>query len=60
MFCIRSSHFEYYESESSFFSKACGSFSFIILIEKLMLLIEHSFDYQIVNRGPPNWTSWIH
>ena len=46
-----SPYFEYYESEiSPFFQKRqVGLFHFnIILIEKLMFLIEHSFDYQIV------------
>ena len=47
--------FEYYESEIyPFFQKRqVGLFHFnIILIEKLMFLIEHSFDYQIVKCDP--------
>ena len=50
-----SPYFEYYESElyPFFQKKQVALFHFnIILIEKLMLLIEHSFDYQIVNCGP--------
>ena len=46
-----SPYFEYYESEIyPFFQKRqVGLFHFnIILIEKFMFLIEHSFDYQIV------------
>ena len=49
-----SPYFEYYESEICpfFQKKQVTLFHFnIILIEKLMLLIEHSFDYQIVNSG---------
>ncbi len=49
-----SPYFEYYESELCpfFQKKQVTLFHFnIILIEKLMLLIEHSFDYQIVNSG---------
>ena len=47
-----SAYFEYYESElyPFFQKKHVPLFHFnIILIEKLMLLIEHPFDYQIVN-----------
>ena len=50
-----SPYFEYYESEIyPFFQKRqVGLFHFnIILIEKLMFLIEHSFDYQIVKCDP--------
>ena len=50
-----SPYFEYYESEIyPFFQKRqMGLFHFnIILIEKLMFLIQHSFDYQIVNCDP--------
>ena len=50
-----SPYFEYYESEIyPFFQKRqVGLFHFnIILIEKLMFLIEHSFDYQIVKCYP--------
>ena len=50
-----SPYFEYYESEIyPFFQKRqVGLFHFNInLIEKLMFLIEHSFDYQIVKCDP--------
>ena len=50
-----SPYFEYYESElyPFFQKKQVALFHFnIILIEKLMLLIEHSFNYQIVNCSP--------